>query len=264
MKPWQKRSLVAACGVFPVVVVLAGAGQAQRASVNVCDGLSGQSYYNCQFPSGNQYQGPLENGKRQGWGIFTYRDGTRCEGRFEQNELTGRGICSFANGDRYEGQFHRNLRQGPGVILYSNGNRCEGQFVADMLNGYGACRYASGNRYEGEFANGMRQGWGAFSYGATGTKCSGPFVKDQLNGNGLCLMLNGDRYEGGFANGQWQGSGTYVFANGERQSQQWAMGRVITPKPAVSTPIAQIKRPLKGKPISRRSRLARGSDPRNP
>ncbi len=226
------------------------------ARVEVCDGgFDGQAQGNhsCQFPSGNRYQGPLENGKRQGWGLFTYRDGTRCEGTFQQDELTGRGACQFANGDRYEGQFQRNLRQGPGIALYANGTRCEGQFVADVLTGFGSCMYPSGNRYEGEFVAGLRQGWGSFTYSYNGSKCSGPFMNDQLNGNGLCLMLNGDRYEGTFANGQWQGFGTYIFADGQRQTTQWAMGRI-------ATPITQAKRLPKGKPTARKSRLARGSD----
>jgi hypothetical protein len=260
MKPWQQRSLSVAIGVLPMMVGFCRLAQAQNypARVDVCDGgFDGQAQGNhsCQFPSGNRYQGPLENGKRQGWGLFTYRDGTRCEGTFQQDELTGRGACQFSNGDRYEGQFQRNLRQGPGIALYANGTRCEGQFVADVLTGFGSCMYPSGNRYEGEFVTGVRQGWGSFTYSANGSKCSGPFMNDQLNGNGLCLMLNGDRYEGSFANGQWQGFGTYIFADGQRQTTQWAMGRVASP----AQPTVQAKR-LKGKPTARRSRLARGND----
>jgi hypothetical protein len=260
MKPWQQRSLSAAIGVLPLMVGFGTLARAENypypSTVDVCDGgFDGQTggQHSCQFPSGNRYQGPLENGKRQGWGIFTYRDGTRCEGTFQQDELTGRGACQFSNGDRYEGQFQKNLRQGPGIALYANGTKCEGRFVADVLTGFAACIYPSGNRYEGEFVAGVRQGWGSFSYGANGSKCSGPFVNDQLNGNGLCLLINGDRYEGSFANGQWQGQGTYTFADGQRQTTQWAMGRV-------ATPIVQAKRLPKGKPTARRSRLARGND----
>ncbi len=196
-----------------------------------CDGklkdgaLNG--FHVCTFPSGNRYQGELQNSQRQGKGIFVYADGTRCEGEFRNDLLNGQGNCTFASGNRYAGEFHDNQRQGRGVFTYRDGTRCEGEFRNDFLTGFGACAFASGNRYEGQFQGNQRYGRGVFAY-RDGTRCEGEFQDELMNGFGVCTFSNGDRFEGEFRQSKRHGRGTYVFANNTRIEGTWRDGRFET------------------------------------
>ncbi len=55
------------------------------------------------FNTGGSYQGGFSEGKRHGWGIRLYGDGTRFEGQF-QNDLRDAGYWRFSNGEIYTGQ----------------------------------------------------------------------------------------------------------------------------------------------------------------
>ena len=48
---------------------------------------------------------PRVNGKKSGWGEYTYMNGNRYEGSYVDDEMNGQGVYYFASGDRYEGSF---------------------------------------------------------------------------------------------------------------------------------------------------------------
>ena len=44
------------------------------------------------------YTGPVKDGKRNGYGVLTYKSGAVYNGEFKNNNYDGRGVYNFANG----------------------------------------------------------------------------------------------------------------------------------------------------------------------
>ena len=51
--------------------------------------------------------------------------------------LNGKGVYSFANGARYEGDWEDGKSHGHGVCSCANGNRYEGAYQDDKMHGHG-------------------------------------------------------------------------------------------------------------------------------
>ncbi len=100
----------------------------------------------------------MANGKREGHGVASYKDGSRYDGEFRNNEYEGHGIRSFADGSRYEGEFRGGWYDGHGVFAWASGNRFEGEFRAGKPNGNGTM-VSMGVTYTGNWTNGcFKQG----------------------------------------------------------------------------------------------------------
>ncbi|MFC0185222.1 MORN repeat-containing protein [Pseudarcicella hirudinis] len=79
--------------------------------------------------SQGSYKGAWKNGKRHGWGILYYPNGSKkYEGQFVMGEKQGRGTYYFENGDWYVGLFSKNEIVGTGVYHYINGDIFEGPY----------------------------------------------------------------------------------------------------------------------------------------
>ena len=57
-----------------------------------------------------------------GQGTYSFANGNRFEGSFQDNKIHGEGTYYFANGDRYVGTWMDGERQGPGVYYDTLGN----------------------------------------------------------------------------------------------------------------------------------------------
>lgn len=82
------------------------------------------------------YSGEWFNGRRQGHGVLSFRDGTVYEGHFDKNQPSGRGRISYANGDEFQGFFIQGKRDGQGMLKLKTGSRREGEWKKDLLNGF--------------------------------------------------------------------------------------------------------------------------------
>ena len=49
-------------------------------------------------------------------------------GDFKNNKRDGKGIYYYKNGDRYEGGYKNHKKEGQGVMYYKNGNREMGDY----------------------------------------------------------------------------------------------------------------------------------------
>ena len=58
---------------------------------------------------------------REGMGTFTYNDGSRWVGEFEDGMPEGQGTCYYSNGDKYVGGWSEHSPHGEGVMHYVNG-----------------------------------------------------------------------------------------------------------------------------------------------
>lgn len=117
-----------------------------------------------QYASGNLYEGMWVNGKRHGYGIFSWSNG---------------------NGE-YMGQWIDGVQNGHGIHIWYIIRAEESQ-------------YALRNYYEGNFLDGRRHGQGTFYY-SSGTKYVGEWKADQKHGKGKVVFRNGTTIEADFVN----------------------------------------------------------------
>ena len=68
------------------------------------------------------YEGEYINGKRQGYGVYSFVDGEKYEGQWFQDQQHGKGTYYFMNNNRYEGMWYTDYQQGNGTMYYYNGD----------------------------------------------------------------------------------------------------------------------------------------------
>ena len=127
------------------------------------------------------------------WGEGTQKVGESGDvlvGRWERDQLNGRGRLLGGNGEAYDGEFRGGVRDGEGECVYAGGAVYRGQWADGACEGHGRLqngeayyeggwhlgemcghatrKYESGEVYNGEFARGLRHG-----AGAPGARCGG-------------------------------------------------------------------------------------------
>ena len=120
---------------------------------DINNNISIQNYF-----SGERYEGELKNGKREGKGVFYFKDRSRYEGNRKNGVKEGKGIIYFNSGSRYEGDCINDFMEGKGIFFYNNGDRYEGDFKNDKREGKGIYYYSNGNREIGDYKNDQRIG----------------------------------------------------------------------------------------------------------
>ncbi len=71
------------------------------------------SIIRCTYFTGDSYEGPIKNGKREGYGKFRWANGDYYEGMFREDELEGEGIWHGVKGETLKGIFYRGKYVGP-------------------------------------------------------------------------------------------------------------------------------------------------------
>lgn len=66
----------------------------------------GRYVFNPRGPhAGDVYEGDIYYGSREGYGVYTWANGSRYEGQWQDNDINGRGTMYYPDGDRYEGEW---------------------------------------------------------------------------------------------------------------------------------------------------------------
>eukprot|EP00439_Symbiodinium_sp_Y106_P040495 s1288_g4.t5 len=65
-------------------------------------------------------------------------DGSKYDGTFESNNMSGTGTYNWSDGRAYTGQWERNTMHGKGSFSYGDGRSYEGDFFEDVKHGTGA------------------------------------------------------------------------------------------------------------------------------
>ncbi|KOC67184.1 MORN repeat-containing protein 3 [Habropoda laboriosa] len=141
------------------------------------------------------YEGNWLNNKKNGYGVlskFSKEDHTIHQhyiGEWVDGKKQGFALSWFENGSMYEGDFCRNERHGYGRMWHCNGDYYEGSWRNDFYHGLGMLVKANGNRYEGEFVKGKREGYGTYYHIISGQQQYGFWRNDYfINGT----MSDGD------------------------------------------------------------------------
>lgn len=116
-------------------------------------------YHEVQYDDGDQYAGDWNaEGKRQGFGVLTFADGSRYSGNFDAGMCEGHGVLTFRDGAKYEGEFASGKFHGYGIYNRSDGMKFEGQFRDGNVHGSGLLTFSDGTsglpRQEGEWDGG--------------------------------------------------------------------------------------------------------------
>ncbi|MCP4371514.1 MAG: hypothetical protein GY797_25845 [Deltaproteobacteria bacterium] len=110
-----------------------------------------------------KYEGKLRDGKRDGYGVFTWSDGTKYEGEWRNDKKDGHGVFTWPDGTKYDGELRNDKFDGQGVYTTANGDIYEGGFRNDKRHGYGVYTSKNGNTYEGEWRNDQQHGKGGYT-----------------------------------------------------------------------------------------------------
>ena len=214
----------------------------------------GRGRYN--FADGGYYEGeylaqrggyehgvlfPEPNGKRHGRGIRVWVSGTKYEGQWIDDRMTGKGVITTLDGGCYEGHFHDGQRDGHGTEEY--GNLSGVPYVCPLgyrHPGAGHCRYV------GDWKNSQFHGCGEFTC-VDGRYYKGEWVQGKPHGPGELFMLPehhaGDpdrlfvggvdamyriiRHEGMFEAGVRNGAGKSFYSNGDTVEGEFDRGRPV-------------------------------------
>ncbi|CAD8211505.1 unnamed protein product [Paramecium octaurelia] len=109
-----------------------------------CTAESIQQYENVEFTEGDTYEGEMENGFAEGWGVYTRKNGDQYIGWWHNGFQHGIGKEIFADKTEYEGTFVKGKKHGKGKITFPDGSSYEGQFQKDSFSGEGVYIYPNG------------------------------------------------------------------------------------------------------------------------
>jgi hypothetical protein len=94
------------------------------------------------------YRGQSNQGDFDGYGHYTYSDGSEYEGSWSDGVRSGTGAFVWPNGEKYTGAWSDHKRNGRGKYEWPDGRSFEGDYVSDLRTGHGLMEWPDGTRYE--------------------------------------------------------------------------------------------------------------------
>lgn len=179
-----------------------------------------------------RHDGEWQNGKKNGKGTLTYKNGDRLEGEWKEDGYV-KGVFIYKNGDRYEGDWSKDgtKKNGIGTLTYASGSVYVGEFQDGEINGKGNITFPKGEKtknksYDGYWKNSKYNGLGTMIW-YNGSRYEGQWLDGKLHGYGEYTFPDGDRYEGGWENDKRHGSGVMIDSDGTRKEQSWNNGELV-------------------------------------
>jgi 1-phosphatidylinositol-4-phosphate 5-kinase len=90
--------------------------------------------------SADTFTGGLRDDLPHGFGTYTWADGSRYEGDWDEGVRTGRGVYVWPSASRYEGEWLAGRMHGQGSFTSPDGTRYEGGWLNDLKHGLGTLR----------------------------------------------------------------------------------------------------------------------------
>ena len=129
--------------------------------------------------SGGYHEGEYVDNKKHGPGVMVFPDGSKYEGPFVEDAMTGECKYTYASsGDVYSGAFVDGKKHGQGSYLFK---ASQSTFMGRWENGAfveGEWILRDGSTYKGVFVDGKPAGEGTFSWAKNGTTQSGSWGED--------------------------------------------------------------------------------------
>jgi len=154
-----------------------------------------------QYYNNGEYVGTmdLKNVKRHGTGTYTWKNGDKYVGRWQNGTMHGQGEYFYnekSSLKHYVGNWHNGNRSGKGVLTYKSGSKYTGLFRNNNRHGCGDMDFSSGNSYSGIWENDKMSVLGRYDY-ANGDCYIGAFKDDKFNGFGV-LFYNDESVTFGY------------------------------------------------------------------
>ena len=85
---------------------------------------------------GAKYEGSYHEGKKQGKGLFIWKNGTTYDGDFHEDYIEGYGVLKLHTGFIYTGNWKKGLKHGEISLVAPDGTkRFEGNYLNDKEHG---------------------------------------------------------------------------------------------------------------------------------
>ena len=158
-----------------------------------------KKYANKEYDGGDKYKGQLNNGSREGAGLYSWANGAYYFGNWSNGDMTGYGIYLVSEGFT--------LKNCENCVAYV------GNYKADKKSGKGTCYDKAGKLiYYGDFTDDKPTG----TYPSTSNLSSYTFKTISYDG--------GDKYIGELKDGMRHGAGIYVWSGGDVWYGSWENG----------------------------------------
>ena len=197
------------------------------------------------YPDGSTYTGQWKNGKAHGLGNFSTHLG-KYSGQFLEGKAHGRGTYECAKGTKIEGEWISDVLSGHAVELRPDGYRLEVNYVngrregnangilgpgirfrvcfqQDQILGDYQISFPTGDTYVGQIEEGRMHGRGLFRW-ADGRTYQGQYKDDLKDGYGEFTFTDGRIYKGYWRAGRQNGEGALHYPDGSSQVFQWENG----------------------------------------
>jgi hypothetical protein len=106
------------------------------------------------------FYGKVEDGKKEGLGIFKFNDGATYVGEYKNDLREGIGIYYYKDGSSYNGNWKKNEKHGYGIYSYPDNEAYVGEWKYGNYDGLGIFFYRNGDKYVGEVNENHRVGYG--------------------------------------------------------------------------------------------------------
>mmetsp|Transcript_3664 Transcript_3664/g.9724 ORF Transcript_3664/g.9724 Transcript_3664/m.9724 type:complete len:218 (-) Transcript_3664:271-924(-) len=163
-------------------------------------------------PEGGEKKLPTSTGFT-GRAVASYTNGDVYEGPFENGIRQGQGKYTYFSGDVFTGTFENNLKTGKGRVVYKKGGFYHGFFKDGVRDGEGTFKYANGDIYSGLWKGGKRQGPGTYVFAVTKYEYKGEWKDGQIT-EGTWTLTDGTQYEGRFKDQKPCGAGVWRTRQG--------------------------------------------------
>jgi len=182
------------------------------------------------WKNGDRYVGEFQEDMKHGHGTFHWCNGDVYCGDYIKDKKQGRGVITWGShpGEKYDGEWFSDKKQGFGKYTWSNGGSYEGFWTDNKRNGRGVERWPSGSVYDGMWVENEMHGWGfklCTRDGRPDGFYEGPFQDGRAHGRGFRQYEDGSTYEGDYVGDKRVGFGAYSWADGDRFSGIWSVGR---------------------------------------
>lgn len=181
------------------------------------------------YENGDRYEGDVENGLRDGFGVYFYSNGkSSYSGQWLKDEKDGWGLAEDLDGKmKVQSWSNGKLVKEFNYVEISseNGNYVGGINSLGEKEGFGIYNWKNGDEYIGEWSRGIKEGNGDYTW-SNGARYSGEWQADKFNGEGTFVWPDGDKYFGNWLNDMREGAGVFIDAKGKEVLQEWHNGKM--------------------------------------
>ena len=196
-----------------------------------CQGSNFSQWDKCQgswtWKNGDKYYGDWQNGRRTGKGTYTWAEGGKYTGEFKDESLHGQGTHITAAGSKYVGEFKDDAYNGRGILYLADGSISESGLWKD--NNIVTSQYVDPNtftRIARSFQGSANSDDERIERQRSQSRIPACLVSGYSdNCFGTYTNDSGYRYVGEWKANKQHGQGTAVFADGDKYVGEFKDGK---------------------------------------